>query len=332
MLFIRTISSFFLPLVTIALLTASGHAGAQTGTLVRTVGSEVMEAIGRYVSRGGSDDLASSILRAGGERTVQQVSTRAFTEGGDESVQALGRLVTQYGPDIIRAAENTSDIPAMIRVLDSLPADIVEAGARRLASTQGREVAEVMGRHGAVALRAEVAHPGIGAKLVSELGQEGVSFVPSLTREQALALSRHSPDIGNLPASQRSQIVERIESKMDEFTAFLARFTETNPGKVLFTSSATVIILANSERLLGGEGDMVLDADGNPVYVAQAGMVERTLLALAMPIIKVILVLVALGGLFRIGISSWGYFRLKRLEVVVAETKGSEPKDAANRD
>ncbi len=55
---------------------------------------------------------------------------------------------------------------------------------------------------------------------------------------------------------------------------FLGRFVEQNPGKVLFTTAGTTVILTNSERILGGD-EIVIGADGVPQVVSKPGIVGK---------------------------------------------------------
>ena len=44
----------------------------------------------------------------------------------------------------------------------------------------------------------------------------------------------------------------------------------------LFTVATTTLLLAESERILGGE-EIVFDAEGNPILISKAGLAGRTL-------------------------------------------------------
>ena len=49
---------------------------------------------------------------------------------------------------------------------------------------------------------------------------------------------------------------------------------EKNPGKVLFTAAGTTLVLAESERFLGGD-EIVFGKDGNPQVVSKPGLIGR---------------------------------------------------------
>ena len=53
-------------------------------------------------------------------------------------------------------------------------------------------------------------------------------------------------------------------------------FAKANPGKTLFTVATTTVILAEPERILGGD-EIVFDAEGNPVVVSRKGIAGRTI-------------------------------------------------------
>jgi len=244
---------------------------------------------------------------------VRRFTARALREGGDESVDGLVRLVGAHGVDALRAADNVSSIPHLLRSINELPTELVGPALRRLSGTEGRILADMMERYGSAALRAEATHPGIGIRAMSSLGQDGAGLVVRMNRNQAFTVGRHLDDIAALPAAQKKGVIDLIYRDMERVAQFMGRFVENNPGKVLFTASTTAVILNNPDSILGG-GEVVFDSEGNPHFVSSPGTIER----IAKPMVDTARMLVipviaaALGVYF--GIRIWFYFRRRKKE------------------
>ena len=88
--------------------------------------------------------------------------------------------------------------------------------------------------------------------------------------------AQHADDLAKLPASQRQSVLAILRSDTERMVGFMGRFAADNPGKVLFTAATTTVILAESDRILGGD-EIVFEADGNPIVVTKAGLMGRTL-------------------------------------------------------
>lgn len=97
-----------------------------------------------------------------------------------------------------------------------------------------------------------------------------------MTSEQAIAVARHADDLAKLPPSQRAGLLALLRSDTESVVKFVGRFVEANPGKTLFTVATTTVILAEPERILGGD-EVVFDADGNPLVVSKSGVIGRSL-------------------------------------------------------
>jgi hypothetical protein len=103
-----------------------------------------------------------------------------------------------------------------------------------------------------------------------------VELASRLSTDQAIAIGRHADEIARLPAAQRRGVMAMLRSDTERVVGFLGRFVEANPGKTLFTVATTTVILAEPDRILGGD-EIVFDADGNPILVHKSGLAERTL-------------------------------------------------------
>lgn len=304
-------------------------------SLIRQPAQEVIEALGRYLSRVGGRDLSRELAELGGESAVRQIAERAVREGGDDALEGMIRLTRSHGPDAIRAMENTPSIPIILRSLDELPAEMAGPAVRRLAAgPEGRALAEVVEQFGAGALRAELRHPGVGGELVRHLGDDGVGVAARLNTSQAIQVARHSEDIARLPAQQREGILRLLHDDAERVVAWMGQFARENPGKTVITAATTTVILANAERVLGG-GEIVFDDDGNPHYVAKPGLLERlggaaiaqTGVAIDQ-ILAVILPILALGLVCWIALKLWYARRMEKLKYALA---ASEPHGPGHR-
>lgn len=230
---------------------------------------------------------------------------RTGREGGDEAVERLIRLAKNLGPEAIRAAENAPNASIVIRAIDDLPANLAERAAKRLAAgSEGRALAKTVEEFGANALEAEVRHPGVGGRLVATLGGDGADLASRVKTDQAIEVARHAPDISLLPPSERNQVISLIRENPEGSVAFMKRFVERNPGKVLFTASGTTVILANREAIFGG-GEIRYNAKGEPVFVAKPGLAERFIEHAGNRILDIYLPIGAIGLTAFICIGLW---------------------------
>ena len=67
-----------------------------------------------------------------------------------------------------------------------------------------------------------------------------------------------------------------FRNNTDRMATFVGDFVKANPGKTLFTVASTTLVLAEPERILGGD-EIVFDAEGNPVLISKGGIVGRSI-------------------------------------------------------
>jgi hypothetical protein len=297
---------------------------AQT-TLVREGAEVLLKAVARYFGKASAKELGQELAQYGGKKAARKLASRLVREGGEEGLQRASALAAQYGPDVLRALDNAPSTRALLRALDDLPPQDVAPALRRLsAGSQGRMLATVIERHGTGALRAELAHPGLGGQLVRLLGDDGVKLAASLNRNQAITLTKHAGDIGKLAVVQRTGLMRLFYDDTKGMIAFIGRFMEQYPGKVLFTVATTTVILSNADRILGG-ADIVLDADGNPTVASKPGLidrlVERVVEGVLHPLLRVLLPIIAIGAALWIAIKLWPMYRRQRATLSAAACK-----------
>lgn len=262
--------------IAIVLILLAGSANASL-LPVPAVASSVAKAVIKYFGKGGAQEAGEYLSKKGGQELVERVTASAVKQGGDEAVEQVAILAGKYGPEALAALDNTPSILPIIRAVGELPEAQARLALSRLgAGAIGRELAEATVRLGSPALRSELKHPGVGLVLVRSLGDEGADLASNLGPDQAIAIGRHAEDLAKLSASQRSGVLALIRNDTDRMLAFVGRFVEANPGKTLFTAAATTVILAEPERILGGD-EVAFDADGNPIVVRKGGLADRAL-------------------------------------------------------
>ncbi|MGI9442245.1 MAG: hypothetical protein ACR2N1_07240, partial [Rubripirellula sp.] len=244
---------------------------------VPAVAASVGKALLKYFGKQGGEEATEYLSRKGGKEIMERVVTTATRQGGDEAVEQVAKFTGKYGPDALAALDNAPSLMPLLRTLDDLPPAQVKLALTRLAAGKsGRELAEAIAVHGGSALRMELQHPGVGLFFVRSFGDEGVELASKMTTDQAIVVARHADDIGKLPAAQKAGLLGMLKGNTEQMVAFMGRFVEANPGKVLFSVAATTVILAEPERILGGD-EIVFDADGNPVLISKSGFADRAM-------------------------------------------------------
>lgn len=242
-------------------------------------GTAVARAVMKYFGKEGTEEATEFLARQGGRELAERVGTAALREGGEETAEQVSRLAATYGPDALKALDNAPQMAPVLAALDELPESQVRSALARLsAGASGRQLAESVSRVGAAALRSDLVHPGVGAALARSLGDEGAELASKLSTDQAITVARHADDVAALPATQRESVMALLHRDGERMVAFMGRFAADNPGKTLFTAATTAVLLAESERILGGD-EIVFDADGNPIVVSKAGLAGRTIQA-----------------------------------------------------
>ena len=241
------------------------------------VATSILKAVGKYFGKEGTEEAAEYLAQKGGRELVERVASTAAKEGGEEAVEQVAKLTAKYGPEALSALDNTPAVKPLIEAIEQLTeAEAKSAIARLAAGATGRELAETVVREGASALVSEVAHPGIGGALVRALGSEAGELTTKLTSKQALTIGRHADELAKLPKAQKSGLLALLKNDTDRMVKFMGRFVEANPGKTLFTVATTTVILAEPERILGGD-EIVFDAEGNPIVVTRSGIAGRSI-------------------------------------------------------
>lgn len=294
----------------------SWHAARGQTTALREGAESLVKAATRYFTRKGIAESSEQFVKYGGREFAERVARSLVKEGGEEAVEKAAKLTAQYGPDVLRVIDNAPSPTALLKALDEIPADAMGSALARLgADGAGAPLQALVRQYGSRMLLAEVANPGVSVRLVRGLGDDGLKLASKLGRDDAIAIARHADDIGHLPPEQKQGVLALLYGDTKRMVEFMGRFIEQNPGTTLFYGSTTTVLLANSERLLGGD-DLVVGKDGNAVIVSKPGLVGRTMNSVfdkvVSPILYVLLPIVAIGSATWIAIKLYYTYRRER--------------------
>jgi hypothetical protein len=306
------------------MLVATFLAAPASAAPVSGVASSAAKGIIKYFGKAGTREATEYLSKKGSRELVERVTASAARQGGEEAVEQVVRVTGKYGPEALSALDNSPAILPIIRSLDELPETQAKAALARLsAGKSGKQLAEATVKYGSAALRSELKHPGAGLILVRNLGDDGAELASRLSADEAIAIGRHAEDIAKLPTVQRRGVLSMLRQDTEKTLAFVGRFIEANPGKTLFTAATTAVILAEPERILGGD-EIAFDADGNPIVVRKGGLADRAMEAggaiaghVSVHYLRPLyLVLVAVGGFVAaawLAIKAWQFKKLRSL-------------------
>ncbi len=298
-----------------------------------TGGATIIRAVTNYFGKESAGEAAQWMAKSGAREVTERLATKATAEGGEATLERVASFAGKYGPDAVRGLDNVPNLRPVLSMLDELPeSQIGPALARLGAGQQGKEVADTVARYGVAAMRAELKHPGVGAKFANGLGNDGIALAEKLSTEQAIAIGRHVDDIAKLPSQQKSALVSVISEQSDRFASFVGDFVKQNPGKTLFTLSTTTVILANRDAILGGD-EIVFDKDGNPILLSKQGLLERAASRattevtdrVISPMVQVFVPIGAIAVAAFCGIKLFGVW--KRQQLAIASETGKQPSD-----
>lgn len=245
----KTILKAFLSVFLFVFIDVSVHASTRSGLL-----TTISRIAGREVSEEYAQGIVSRYAKELGPELLERIQGRLLREGGEAMLTESAELAVKYGPDVLRALDNSTNPNLVLKWINEVPSDEVLAIVRRLsAGSVGRELGELGSKSGISVIRAEAKHPGVAIAYARKLPKEWVETTLDLSTDQAMILGKHIDDLALLPPSQQKQLLELCRTKPTKFLSYVEDFVQKNPGKVLFTASATTILIANSRQLFGDE-------------------------------------------------------------------------------
>jgi hypothetical protein len=182
--------------------------------------SEVVEQLFKLVVKKAGKEAAQEILERGGAIVVREALEAAAREGGQELAERVAREVIEHG---VPAAHALRNAPARaFRFLDNTPLPLRKS-AMHVLSRQGDEVLELTAKYGDDVAEQIVRHPGVGQKVVGQLGREGADILKRCDEDLAIRLARQSDDIAKLPPDARKSVLESIQHNAGKALDFLER-------------------------------------------------------------------------------------------------------------
>lgn len=290
----------------------------------------ILKALAKYLGKESIEEASEKLVAIGGRELFERAAQKVAVNGGEEMVERVAKLTVSHGPDVLRAIDNVpaSYTTRIVGALDDLPASQIQAASKRLAAgSQGTEVAESVLKFGTNALKTEVAHPGLGPKLIRAFGDDGAELVIGLSDDYAIALARHADELAALPAQQRKTVMELIARDKDKFFGWLGDFIKKNPNKVVFSTAATATLIANADNIFGGIRNRK-NPDGSEVPGRVPGLLDvpmqegtKMFFGPIASILRWAGIVAVFGFALIAGTHVWKHFRLNQLAVQNAETK-----------
>ncbi len=184
---------------------------------------------------------AGKAARETAEFIAAKWGREAAGEGLETSVRALIRthgdeivpLLRHHGPDLIRVASRHGDdaIPLIHRFGD----DGMEVLLR-----SGDEVMDQVRRFGDDAMEIAIRHPGVGERLVAELGEDGIRLGKTLSTEETIQTLRL------LPVLKKEGGVEPFVKAVDRYGSAVFTYIGRHP-EVALGGAALALLLAKPE-------------------------------------------------------------------------------------
>lgn len=227
-------------------------ADAALGPLIRQAARKVSAYVTRAGGRKGTRELARHVGRNGAEELLE----RACREGGETAAEHVVHIAQRQG---VRGVTAVAPSPALLsRAIHALP-DHQWTGAVNALHRNPTLMREAVEKYGANALAAEVAHPGLGARLALQFGDDALRLGRQLDTDQMIRFARHADAINTLPVGPRTALLD-----------LLGKF----PARVLDTLEAHPKILQACTKL-GVTGIVVGGAVHTGKY-ALRGHIETT--------------------------------------------------------
>lgn len=177
-------------------------------------------------------ELAEWTVRQAGKLTgrhaVERAATpaarefveRAAREGGEELAEFAAKTVARHGDDALRALKHAP--ASTLNALRALPEKELAHALRALRRDPGL-LDGVAGRHAGAALRAEAKAPGVGARLVRDLGDEGAALTQRLGPDEIVRLSAYRREVMQLPAADRGALLAALQREPGRIIGALER-------------------------------------------------------------------------------------------------------------
>lgn len=244
--------------------------GAPVASAQAVVARELVEQATEQIFKSAGREGIEQLTAMGGRTAVREVLEQSSREGGEQLVKRVTQYGVEEGPAALRAIRLA---PAkMVDALDGLSPELRQAGLRA-AERDPRVLTNLVKQYGSGAVEVAARHPGVGDRLVSTLGSDGIALGRKLTTDQSIMAARCADDIAALGPAERQGIVARILRSPKPVLDYL----EAHP-RILRTAAGVAVVMAVKDDILGDRGHTILGPDGKPVTTpARPGLIERIL-------------------------------------------------------
>jgi hypothetical protein len=220
----------------IFLVAVASSSSAQTSSIAGGLAETVIEQLGKK--------QAVELAKFGGNAAVRHVFERAAEEGGETVARQLANYAERYGVAALRASEVSPAkmVPALGRLGDDLVRPAIYAAAR-----EPSVVTELMAKYGDDALRLAAKHPGVGPRIATALGRDGINVGLNIPTDEAIRLARYSDEIVASPVSSTTK--KELLNSISRSPKRVLDEIEKHP-KLLFTTAgcATFIAIAHENK------------------------------------------------------------------------------------
>jgi hypothetical protein len=275
---------------------------------------EVVEQATEQIFRSAGGKGLEELTEMGGKTAVRELLEQSSEEGGEQLVKRVTQYGVENGPMALRAIRLA---PAkVVASLDGLSPELRAAGLRAI-ERDPQLMTQIVKEYGSAGLEVSAEHPGVGARLVESLGNDGISIGRKLTTDQAIAVARHADEIANLAPAERAGILRKILKSPGPVLDYL----EAHP-RILVTAGGVAVVMAIKDDVIGDRGNSYVQPNGTIVTTPpHPGLIERILprsVRAASPQISII------GFAFAAGLIGWfavhlhGKWRMQKVRLANA--------------
>lgn len=290
---------YFIFIIILVVLASPVHTRA--GVINKGV-EELVEYLTKQASR--------ELVAYGGKAAIRETLEKAAREGGDDLVEKVVHYGKRYGVSAVKAIDNGPAV--FIESFERMPRDLVTRAVWAV-QREPETIKQLIVKHGPDALLVSAKLRGVGMRLIQKFGDDGVRIGKAITEDQSVVLMKHADEIADLPASQRSKMIDMILKTPGKIIDFLEKHPAT-----LKTAAGVTLILSLSDDVLGSHEETIVKPDGSTITIKK-GVTDRIMenFHAEFSLIFIIISVILIGwGLIRI----WGRYRKDQLEMKMLET------------
>lgn len=190
----------------------------------------------------------STGVRKGVQKSTQKGVQKGVQKGTQKGLQKGAQKGVQKGVQkgLGQAAQGTGLSSSVSKAVQTLP-KTQQTKALQVLQRSSPAMHKTVEKYGARALTAEMAHPGVGGKLVTSFGPESFGVLEKASTGQVIRLTRHSNKLETLTPSARSQFFSKAAQNPEKVLTTLEKYPNViNACKAL---GITGIIVAGGTKV-----------------------------------------------------------------------------------